>query len=234
MKRIARSNRQFVAFVWIIAACDKGVTALPAPRLDSTSTISGTIRTDAAAPDPIALPENVRKVCGDHAPDPTLKIGPDRALANVVVWVEDAAPTAPSDAATPLIDQQRCAYQPAVVVGHTGGKLKVKNSDPLMHNVRAQELFNVGMPIEGQVIERALPQSAGPVKLVCDVHPWMRADVMVLPHQQWAITDAEGHFTLKGVSPGARPLRLWHPLRGEKKVSVDVPPSGEGKLNTSL
>jgi hypothetical protein len=193
------------------------------------------VRTDASAPPPIALPESVHKVCGEQQVDPSMQLGPGGALANAVVWVEDAPPTAPKDAsASPLLDQQRCAYSPPVLVGHTSGKLKVKNSDPLMHNVRAQDLFNVGMPIEGQVIERVLPSSPGPLKLICDVHPWMRADVMVLPHEQWAITDSKGHFTLAGVAPGTRPLHVWHPIRGEKKVSVDVPPGGEGKVDTSL
>src|SRR5690606_12536944 len=111
----------------------------------------------------------------------------------------------------PLLDQVRCAYVPPVLVGHAGGRLKVKNSDPVMHNVRAGEAFNVGMPLP-QTLERPLPQTPGPLTVVCDVHPWMRADLMVLPHEQWAITDARGAFRLEGVASGTRAVRVWHPV----------------------
>lgn len=234
MKGIDRSNRLFMAFIIAASACDKGVTPNAAPRSAVTGSITGSVHTAAKARSSIALPEGVRKVCGDSIGDQSLLIGPNGELANAVVWVDDAAPTPAEGRPSPLLDQRQCAYQPPVLVAHTGAKLKVKNSDPLMHNVRASELFNVGMPIENQTIERPLPAEPGPVKVVCDVHPWMRADVMVLPHDQWAITNAEGRFTLRDVKGGARPLKVWHPLLGEKSVSVDVPAGGEGKLVTSL
>jgi len=230
MKGIGWSNRVFTGLALIACSCERGVTPKAAPRSGS---LAGVVRTEAAALPEHALPESVHKVCGASIPDSSLKIGEGGALANAVVWVDDAKPT-PAPPEKPLLDQQKCAYLPPVLVAHTGGRLKVKNSDPLMHNVRAGELFNVGMPIENQVIERALPDTPGPVKIVCDVHPWMRADVMVLPHDQWAVTGADGRFTLKNVQPGARPVRVWHPLRGEKSLTVDVPAGGEGKLDTAL
>jgi hypothetical protein len=206
MKGLQRS----IALIMAMCACDKSVTH---------SSISGTIHL-ASPRAPIALPDGVRKVCGEQIHEP---------FRPAVVWVKDAKATE-AGANAPLLDQKRCSYQPPVLVGHTGGKLKVKNSDPLMHNVRAGDLFNVGMPIENQVIERPLPNEPGPVKIVCDVHPWMRADLMVLPHDQWAVTDAEGRFKIDGVGPGAHTLHVWHPTLGEK----DVPVGSEGKVDTSL
>src|SRR4051794_6438959 len=225
MKHPHRSNGVLCACVMLAVACEK-------PKPPATGTLTGTVTTQAAAPAPIALPESVHKVCGDQMPDATLQVGEQGALANAVVWVEDA-PATPAGP-PPVLDQKRCAYAPAVLVGHTGGTLKVKNSDPLMHNVRAGALFNVGMPIENQVISRALPATPGPLKLVCDVHPWMRADVMVLPHDQWAITDLKGHFEIANVASGKHAVHVWHATLGEKSVGVDVPPGGEGKLDTNL
>ncbi len=236
MKGTEWSNRVFAACALTIAfACEqRGVTPSAPPRTGGAiGSLTGFVHTDAPALPPITLPESVHKVCGPSIADGSLQLGEGGALANAVVWVDDAKPT-PPPAEKPLLDQRKCAYSPPVIVGHTGGKLKVKNSDPLIHNVRAGALFNVGMPIENQVIERALPDSPGPVTIVCDVHPWMRADVMVLPHDQWAITDARGRFKLENVEAGTRQVHVWHPLRGEKKTSVEVPAGGEGKLDTAL
>lgn len=234
MKGVDRSNRHFVACISIfLCACDDKPRAPAGVTPSSTTgTIIGTVRTGATPPAKVALPESVHKACGAELADTTVIVGENGALANAVVWIEDA-PAAAASAPPPLLDQVKCAYVPPVLVGHTGGKLKVKNSDPLMHNVRAEDTFNVGMPLP-QTIERALPASAGPLKIVCDVHPWMRADVMVLPHDQWAITDSSGRFTLKAVSAGKRPLRVWHPTLGEKAVSVEVPPGGEAKVAAEL
>lgn len=234
MKGFGRSIRQFVAVITVFCACEKGggiKSAVTPPG--ATGTLIGTVTTHAAKPPPVALPESVHKVCGPTLDSETVLVAPGGALANAVVWLDDMPPTPPSTAA-PLLDQQKCAYTPPVLVAHTGGKLKVKNSDPLMHNVRAGELFNVGMPIENQVIERTMPAAQGAVKIVCDVHPWMRADVMVLPHDSWAITDASGHFKLSAVPAGKHAVRVWHPALGEKTASVEVPAGGEGKLVTEL
>lgn len=234
MKGVERSIRHFVAVIAVVSACDK--SARPDAGVTPSSargTLIGVVKTRAAKPAPLPLPESVHKVCGPQLEDATVQLGADGALANAVVIVDDAEPT-PATSPPPLLDQQKCAYRPPVLVAHTGGKLKVKNSDPLMHNVRAGELFNVGMPIEHQVIERAMPATPGPVKIVCDVHPWMRADVMVLPHDSWAITDSSGRFTIRGVTAGTRAVRVWHPTLGEQRLSVDVPAGGEGKLATEL
>ncbi|MBL8951372.1 MAG: hypothetical protein JNK82_11375 [Myxococcaceae bacterium] len=232
MKRLGWSNRVLLTCVLIACSCErqKKTTATATPRSGS---LTGVIRTDAPTPPDIALPENVHKVCGLTLPDASLQRDEGGALANAVVWVEDAKAT-PLGEGKPLLDQQKCAYLPPVLVAHTGGRLRVKNSDPLMHNVRAGSLFNVGMPVENQVIERALPDTAGPVQIVCDVHPWMRADVMVLPHDTWAVTDAHGRFTLTNVEAGKRPVHVWHPLRGEKTVTVEVTAGGEAQLETTL
>jgi hypothetical protein len=39
--------------------------------------------------------------------------------------------------------------------------------------------------------------TAGLNIVVCDVHPWMRRFVMVAEHPYYAITDANGRYTLK-------------------------------------
>src|SRR5689334_1944262 len=116
MKGTEWSNRVFIACALIASSCERGVTPGVAPRSGS---LSGVVRTEAAAPPEIALPESVHKVCGASIPDSSLKIGEGGALANAVVWVEDAKPTAPP-AEKPLLDQQRCAYIPPVLVAHTG------------------------------------------------------------------------------------------------------------------
>lgn len=239
MKGAKRSNRHFIVATILLVACEKTpavADAGPPARTRSAAVgrVTGTVRTSAASGTPRPLPDSVKKVCGETAPDVNQRVAEDGALVNAVVWVEDARDTPLPSGPAQVLDQKGCLYFPAVLVAHTGAKLKVRNSDPLLHNVRAAGLFNEAMPIENLSIERTMPKETGPVKIVCDVHPWMRADVMVLPHAQYAITDEHGHFTLADVEAGTRPLHVWHATLGDKRVNVEVPPGGEGALETSL
>jgi hypothetical protein len=229
MKGLRRSTEVFIAAVMTIvaASCERKTTVTEseysvALQSEAPGVVSGTVTAPKAAPQKKILPDAVRKVCGEELIDHSLEVSPEGGLANAVVWIADAPP----DEGKPgevLIDQKHCEYSPPVAVAHTKSKVKFRNSDALLHNVRAEpHLFNVGMPIENQIVEREMPATEGPVNLFCDLHTWMRADVMVLSHSQWAITDAAGKFRIEHVGGGTHSVRVWHPKLGDKTASVDV------------
>lgn len=169
------------------------------------------------------------KQCGAETPDLSLVVGEGGTLQFAVVSVDDAAPTAlRADFAPALLDQKGCVYRPAVVATRAGQSLKVRNSDPLLHNVRAMNagermpIFNVMMPVENLTIDKKLPTQAGLVELQCDVHPWMHAWAVTFAHDLYAVTDADGHFRIDGVPVGHHPVKLWHPRMGLRRVELDV------------
>ena len=134
--------------------------------------------------------------------------GNDDTLQNVLVYVSKglegktfAPPTQPM-----VLDQVGCMYTPHVVGVMVGQTLEVRNSDATLHNVMATPRnnapFNVGMPGKGQKIERVFRQPEFKVNLRCFMHPWMSAYVHVLPHPFFAVTGADGTFTIKGLPPG--------------------------------
>jgi plastocyanin len=173
------------------------------------------------------LDKSLHKQCGTSAPDLSIVVAADGALQFAIVSVDDA-PHSPLPAGfTPaFIDQKACVYRPPIVATRAGQKIKVKNSDPLLHNVRAMDdrtpIFNVAMPLENLTIEKPLPASSTVVKLHCDVHPWMTAWVVTFPHDLYAATDADGKFRIDNVGVGRHPVKLWHPRLGEKRVDVEV------------
>jgi plastocyanin len=203
--------------------------AAPQP---STGTLSvrGRVRW---AGDPRAVPtraasEAVKRFCPERAPWPTLQLGEDGGLAAAVVSLEGAEPQpAEAPGRAPVIDQKACAFTPAVVAARAGTQVTFLNSDPLLHNVRAdlgaRTLFNVAMPVTGLRVTRALPATAGVVTLRCDVHPWMAATVRTFEHSAFTQTDANGYFTLAGLPPGPQRLNVWHPDFPERTVEVTLP-----------
>lgn len=234
---LRRSKTLFGAALILLTACKQdappAVTA-PAPLAapsGPTGWIEGrvTARGKLPALKPQPLDARLHKVCGTSAPDLSLIVAADGALQSAVVSVDDAHPAPlPAHFSPAFVDQKACVYLPPVVATRAGQSIKVKNSDPLMHNVRAMNdrtaVFNVAMPLENLTFEKPLPAAPSIIRLHCDVHPWMAAWVATFAHDLYAVTDAEGRFRIDAVPVGRRPLKLWHPRLGEKRIDVEVHP----------
>jgi carboxypeptidase family protein len=60
------------------------------------------------------------------------------------------------------------------------------------------------------------------VPLTSDVHRWMAAYVGVMAHPFFAVTAADGSFTISGVPPGTYTLDAWHERLGAVTQDVTV------------
>ena len=49
-----------------------------------------------------------------------------------------------------------------------------------------------------------------PIKIECNIHPWMNGWVRVFDHPYFAVTDADGNFELKNAPAGNYRLMVWH------------------------
>ena len=77
-------------------------------------------------------------------------------------------------------------------------------------------------------------EKTGPVHMRCDVHSWMSAWVFVAAHPYYAVSSADGTFTLDGVPPGSYKLHAWHAKFGEKTADVTVSAGGKATAEFSM
>ncbi|ADO74143.1 conserved uncharacterized protein [Stigmatella aurantiaca DW4/3-1] len=232
-----------VSLLWgaLLPDCRRSSDPGPVPPASSPATpesaappsgqgvITGQVRLEGTPPAPEMKETTpaVAAVCGDAVPDRSLTVGDAGALAFVVVALVEGA-TLPAEGVVsppPMLDQKKCAYEPPVLAARAGATLEVRNSDPVMHNVRAvadaKPLFNVAMPLEGTSLRRPLPTAPGTLQVKCDVHPWMRAVVRTFDHPYFTTTDANGRFRLD-VPEGTHTLLFWHPRLPEATRSLTV------------
>jgi plastocyanin len=202
--------------------------AMLAPgRARANGTIEGTIRLTGAAPVGTARPiVKDTGVCGKEAPDESVVVGKTGALANVVVFVNDARfPGKAAPTAGAAVDQKKCRYAPHVQAVTVGTPLAVMNNDAVLHNVHGNEakpdapaltVFNVAMPILGQKLPVTMSKP-GLVRLQCDAgHTWMNAWIYVFDHPYFGVTDEGGKFVIADVPPGEHVVELWHePVDGK-------------------
>ena len=193
------------------------VSSLPWALPVSAGDITGKI-TLKGTPKPEVKIEQIGATCGAANPpkDASTRhyvVGPGGGLANVFVYLKDAKP-APATAPAPVLDQIGCMYEPYVFGLVVNQKFKIRNSDPLLHNVHAtpkiNKEFNFGQPVKGQENEKVFDQPEILVRIKCDVHPWMLAYAGVCDHPYFAVSDKEGNFKISGVPDGKYTIVAYH------------------------
>jgi len=165
-------------------------------------------------------------------------VGADKGLANVFVYIKQGAAAAPATAGEPLLDQLNCQYEPYVMGMVTGQKLKIRNSDPLLHNVHAtpkvNKEFNFAQVTKGQINEKAFDKPEVLVRMKCDVHPWMFAYIGVVDHPYFAVTDKDGSFKISNLPAGKYTIEAMHLKAGAKQQEITVTGDEKKAVNFEL
>ncbi len=144
--------------------------------------------------------------------------------SGVVVFLEADGLQAPPLPRKPTISQQGRRFAPAVLTVTPGTTVRFPNDDIVFHNVFSLSrgnAFDLGIYGKGVEHERVLVQP-GLVKVHCNIHPDMAADVLVLTTPYTAVSRANGFWAIPDVAPGDYTLRVWHPLADEQRQPLHV------------
>ncbi len=115
-----------------------------------------------------------------------------------------------------VIDQVNCEYVPYSTAAHKDQTINFKSSDPAGHNVHYTGFTNNANFALGPngSSKKKLVAEKRPVNLTCDIHPWMKGNLMVFDHPFFAVTGADGSFEIKGVPAGKQNLIVWQRKAG--------------------
>jgi len=126
----------------------------------------------------------------------------------------------------PVIIQKDLQFSPPLLVIPKDVSVAFPNEDSEFHNVFSYSKprrFDLGRYPKGESKSVVFDKS-GIVKIYCEVHPWMRAAVLVLENPYYAVVSGDGAFAIRGVPAGHYDLTIWNIDAGSKKVEVDVSP----------
>ena len=196
-----------------------------------TASISGKITFDGPVPasEKIKMSSDafcVKSHTGEVSKDDVL-VGADKGLANVFVYVKSGINgTYPPPTTPAVIDQKGCTYHPHVFGMVAGQSLDILNSDATLHNIHAlpekNDAFNLGMPVQGMKYTKKFDKPEVMIRIKCDVHGWMSSFCGVLPHPFFAVSGADGSFTIKDLPAGTYTLEAWHEKFGTQTLQVTV------------
>lgn len=182
-------------------------------------TISGTIRWAGPAPHltPVAINKDPQ-ICDPNSKKTRdlerLIIGPQGGVANTVVFLKDITRGKAMDLPEQrrFLDQRSCRYEPHILLVPANSDLQMKSSDATLHTIHMDgaATYNLPFPFTNQMVARKMP-TAGLVSLRCNGgHTWMNAEMFVVSHPYYAVTDESGKFELSDVPSGEYEIVAWH------------------------
>ncbi len=214
---ITRSCQLAFCVAWAAAAvAQSGYKVVP---VTDGGTISGTVKWSGSAPRQLEFPVTKDpQICDPDSRKTVdlerLIVGPEGGVANTIVYLKDIS--AGKELQLPeqrrQLDQKRCHYIPHILLVPENAVLTMQSSDATLHTIHMDgaATFNLPFPFVNKVTARAM-STPGLVHLRCNGgHVWMNAEMMVVPHPYYAVTDENGRFEFTGVPPGSYQIVAWH------------------------
>jgi len=215
-----------VFFAALLACAPAAAGVYETGPVEGGGTIDGKIVYNGPVPTRKIIPNKDVEVCGEPREEALIDVGPDKAVQNAVVYLV-GVPKGKAWAnagKAPELNNHKCRFEPEVQVV-PAGPLNVVNLDPVLHNTHGyygkRTAFNTALPNQNQSIPTELPR-AGPVKVDCDAHGWMEGWIYVVDNPYYAITSADGKFSIADVPPGDYTLVAIQSLTGPVQQSVTV------------
>jgi plastocyanin len=209
--------------------------AKPLPA-SSVGSVEGVVKFSGKAPAPVKIDMTMDPACGMSAGGDSnmseqfaIRNGD---LANVFVYVKAGPPAAftiPSASEPSVVmDQKGCRYTPHVIALEKGGSVEFRNSDITMHNIHTMPTaagsssIDISQAPKGESQTKQFNQAETMIPVRCNNHPWMNAFLNVSETPFFAVTDADGKFSLKGLPAGDYTLAAVHEKLGEQTMKVTV------------
>jgi plastocyanin len=251
MTKLSTIAAVLLATAFTISGCKSATPANPgaattnaapaAPNPDA-GTATGTIHFTGKAPTRTPIDMSMDPACAMSAAENDAEqfVVADGKLANVYVYIKSGAPLSQAPANTPpvVLDQKGCRYTPHVIALQEGGSVEFRNSDPTMHNIHTAPTAANGNPSidvsqspmgAPQTRKFTRPETMLPVR--CNNHPWMNAFINVANTPYFAVSAADGTFTITGLPPGNYTLAAVHEKLGEQDLQISITPKGTAKAD---
>lgn len=198
-------------------------------ELFGTAVIAGKVTYDGVRPIAKPIKMGGDPVCAkaQTAIDQSKELAADGGVPHVFVYIKQGiSQKYPVPAQTVILDQTGCMYVPHVFGIQVGQTLTIRNSDPTAHNVHSlaqkNQQFNVSQASAGMTKNEVFSREEIMVKVKCDVHGWMSSFAGVLNHPFFAVTDANGEFSIPKLPAGSYTVEIWHETFQRQTKKIDL------------
>lgn len=190
-----------------------------------TGAITGKITLPARPGGRIPVEKYTGSISGKVTPPPAPVAG---------VWLEGPGLAAPAAPPPVTLTQQGYQFTRSLMIVPRGTTVTFPNDDPDYHNVFSlarQAKFDLGRYKKGEANAPAYTFSTcGLVRLQCEIHQHMKANILVVDSPWLTTTAADGGFSFPALPPGTWTLRAQLDEKTQWHAIVSVAP---GKTATA-
>ena len=214
----------------------RAASALPVGHVDlsTAATIRGFVRFRGPRPSLPVIDFSSNPQCEREHPKPvraeTVIVNPNGTLRDTFVWISSGLGNVRwNPPATPVrLEQTGCIYRPHVLAFMVNQELLIANGDPVNHDVHIESAVNPASnesePPRSETLRKRYSSQEIWFPVTCGIHPWMRSYLAVVAHPFFAVTGANGSFSLKGVPPGTYTIEAIQEKFGRQHQRVIVGP----------
>ena len=164
------------------------------------------------------------------------------AMHDVIVFIDGVTVT--NGVATNVVKistlkvaQYHADFSPHVIPLLAGTTVEWPNNDNIYHNVFSDsdaKQFDLGLYKSNPTEKRVTFDKPGKVDVYCSIHANMHCIVLVMENPYFAMTDADGHYTITNVPPGTYKLKAWHERLPADEREITVPATVATKVDFTL
>ncbi|HZX97841.1 MAG TPA: carboxypeptidase regulatory-like domain-containing protein [Myxococcales bacterium] len=156
---------------------------------------------------------------------------------SLVVYVEKGPATAEAQPERREVAQHDSQFEPRATWVHAGDSVDFVNRDNIYHNVFSStdgSRFDLGL-YRGGLKKTVQLQTPGEVDVYCNIHPEMRAKVLVLPPGARAVqVGADATFKMDDLPPGIYTLVAWSAVHEPGRAQVELKAGQKATANFAL
>ncbi len=229
--KVTRSNIliPICTFIFVSGSTGAASYAVLESGVDNGGTVSGRIILAGPPPPPkmLTIDEDVA-VCGDDRPSEELIVSDSGGIKNAALSIDDIA--SGKDWGLPdefVYDQEKCRFNPRVLLIRPKVSGVVLNSDPVGHNFHtiSSGIYNINKKMKAEAsftVAKNKIRRSGIVRAKCDIHSWMQGWWVVAKSPYTVLSDEDGNFSITDVPPGTYTLKIWHEKLGEAEQTVVI------------
>lgn len=217
--------------------------------------LSGKVTFKGDVPAPKMFPvEKNPEVCGTGTRElKEVTVGAGGGLAHAVVYFQKVEagkkwPAPPKnefgESKDYELNQKACLFTPWIMVVPNKSEVSIVNRDPILHNIHTYELipsgerfvrvtmFNEAQPTQGYTFKKKIRMRRGDtVKVECDAHNFMHSYFKVLKNPYFAMSGADGSYSIDNIPPGKYKVSVWHSSLGKVTKDVEITAGGAAELS---
>ena len=168
-------------------------------------------------------------------------VSPDTGLKDAVIAIQGVKKGKSFSLKMQKFNIDRCHSDQYVIGIRNGEDILLENKDPIRHEIATYEI-NSASYVQ-QKSNKAVPKRSSQVRsafvhkdtdeflLKCNLHPFLQTRGFMVDNPYYAISDADGNFTLKDIPPGTYDVLAWHPFIPTLKGTVTINAGGVSQFD---